>query len=212
MTVDEYEEIRSEPAHFAVLAGHEILECERVVKICESYLIVEKHGDAGLVADASDPRNHLKTCRVVIVDDIPEIRYLLKMLLAIEPSCTVVGEAGNGAEAITVIEDTQPELVVLDLQMPVMDGFQALPHIRRVSPSAHIIVFSSNEVDARLEKRLANLGADRFVKKGGDPNIIVNAIRDVALSGRDRNFSDDDGGGRHEDDANDAHERRTGDN
>lgn len=129
---------------------------------------------------------------MVVVDDIPEIRYLLKMLLAIEDSCTLVGEAGNGAEAIEVIDTVQPEVVVLDLEMPVMDGWQALPHVRRVAPTAHVIVFSSAHVDARLEKRLSNLGADRFVRKVGDPMVIVNAIKDVALSGRERTFSSSD--------------------
>lgn len=193
MTVDEYEEIRSEPAHFAVLSGHEILDCERVLATHPGFLVVEKFGAAGEIAGASDPRHKLTTCRIVVVDDIPEIRYLLKMLLAIEPSCTVVGEAGNGAEAIEVVDALQPEVVVLDLEMPVMDGWHALPHLRRVSPTSNIIVFSSSEMDARLEKRLSNLGADRFVRKGGDPSIIMTAVREVALSGRDRQFPDKDG-------------------
>jgi len=159
MSVDDYEEIRSEPDHFVVLAGHEIPEAERVVSKRDDYLIVRKFGDASKVATNSDPRNHRKACRVVVVDDIPEIRYLLKMLLAIEPSCTVVGEAGNGAEAIEVVDRTKPELVVLDLEMPTMDGWHALPHLRRVSPSSHLIVFSSTEADARIEKRRARDGS-----------------------------------------------------
>lgn len=191
MTVDEYEAIRAEPAHFAVLSGHEILDCERVLETHDHFLVVEKFGDAGRIAVAGDPRNSQTTCRVVVVDDIPEIRYLLKVLLAIEPSCTVVGEAGTGEEAIMVVTEQQPEVVVLDLEMPVMDGWHALPHLRRASPTSNIIVFSSTYIDGRLEKRLINLGADRFVRKGGDPTIIMNAIRDVALSGRDREFSDD---------------------
>lgn len=199
MTVDQYEEIRSQPAHFAVLSGHEILDCERVLATRGEYLIVEKFGDAGDVADASDPRNSLVTCRIVVVDDIPEIRYLLKMLLAIEPSCTVVGEASDGDEAIRVVEATQPEVVILDLEMPRMDGWHALPQLRRRSPTSHIIVFSSTEIDARLEKRLVNLGADRFIRKGGDPSVIMDAVRDVSLGGRDRQFSgtaaDSNGGG-----------------
>ncbi|MCW2962517.1 MAG: putative two-component system response regulator [Thermoleophilia bacterium] len=212
MSVDEYEVIRSEPAQFAVIAGHEILDCERVITTHPGYLIVEKFGDAGTVADAADPRHNLKTCRVVVVDDIPEIRYLLRIVLAVDPSSTVVGEASNGAEAIEVVDAMQPEVIVLDLEMPVMDGWHALPHLRRVAPTAHIIVFSSTEVDARLEKRLANLGADRFVRKGGDPSIIVNAVREVATSGRDRQFAGDgDGGGRHVDAADDDNPgRRSG--
>lgn len=191
MTVDQYEEIRSEPAHFAVIEGHEILDCERIVRTHEGYLVVEKFGDAGDVASESDPRNRQVTCRLVVVDDIPEIRYLLKMLLALEPSCTVVGEASNGAEAIEIVEKTQPEVVVLDLEMPILDGWHALPQLRRVAPTSNIIVFSSTEIDTRLEKRLTNLGATRFVRKGGDPSLIVEAIREVAQSGRDRKFSGD---------------------
>ena len=211
MSVDEYEEIRSEPAHFAVLGGHEILDCERVVATRDGYLIVEKFGDAGNIASASDPRHRDVTCRVAVVDDTPEIRYLLQMLLAVEPSCTVVGEAGNGAEAIELVDATQPEVIVLDLEMPVMDGWHALPHLRRVSPSSHIIVFSSTFVDARLEKRLINLGADRFVRKGGDPGIIVGAIREVALGGRDREFSEHDGVGRQVDHGSNGAGTRRGD-
>jgi CheY-like chemotaxis protein len=190
MTVDEYETIRSEPAHFAVIPGHEILECEQVVARHDWYLVVEKFGEAGRVADADDPRHNLRPCRVVIVDDIPEVRYLLKMLLAVEPSCIVVGEAGDGVSAVEVIKQSQPEVVVLDLEMPVLNGWQALPQIRSVSPSTHVIVFSSSDIEPRLEKRLSNLGAARFVQKGGDPSIIMDAIRDVALAGRNRKFSD----------------------
>jgi CheY-like chemotaxis protein len=199
MTVDQYELVRSEPAHFAVLAGHELLDCERIISRSDEYFVVEKFGDAGDVASASDPRHRDTVCRVVVVDDIPEIRYLLKMLLAIEPMCEVVGEAGNGAEAIEVVDRAQPEVVVLDLEMPVMDGWHALPHLRRVAPTSHIIVFTSTDVDGRLEKRLTNLGADRYVRKGGDPSVIMDAIRAVAVGGRDRTFSSGDGGGRHAD-------------
>lgn len=191
MSVDDYEEIRSQPDHFAVIAGHEMPDSEHVIATRDEYLIVQKYGDAGRVAVASDPRFHRRTCRVVVIDDIPEIRYLLKMLLALEDSCTVVGEASNGAEGIEVVDGTQPELVVLDLEMPTMDGWHALPHLRRVGPSTHIIVFSSTETDARMEKRLTNLGADRIVRKGGDPSIIMGAIREIALAGRDRVFADD---------------------
>ena len=208
MSVDDYEEIRSEPDHFAVLVGHELPDAERVVARRAEYLIVAKFGDAGRVAVAGDPRHHRTTCRIVVIDDIPEIRYLLKMLLAVEPSCIVVGEAGNGAEGIEVVDRTKPELVVLDLEMPTMDGWHALPHLRRVSPSTTIIVFSSTETDARIEKRLANLGADRIVRKGGDPSIIIEAIRDVATAGRDRQFHDEAPSGRQEDGGFPGAERR----
>lgn len=155
----------------------------------DGYLIVEKFGDAGRIADEGDPRHHLKICRVVIADDLPEIRQLLKMLVATEPSCTIVGEARDGVEAIEVVEATQPEIVVLDLEMPTMDGWHALPQLRRVSPTSYLIVSSSTRIDARLEKRLTNLGADRFIPKGST-SLLMDAIRTIALGGRDRHFSD----------------------
>ncbi|MCW2927118.1 MAG: hypothetical protein JWM86_1086 [Thermoleophilia bacterium] len=189
MTVDEYEDIRAHPSHFAVLVGHEMLDCERISMAHEGYLVVEKFGDAGDVADASDPRFSLKPCRVVIVDDTPEIIYLLRIVLSMEPSCTVVGDAEDGAEALTVVERLQPEVIVLDLEMPVMDGWHALPLLRRMAPTSHIIVFSSAHLDARQHKRLVNLGSDRFIPKGGDPSVLASAIREVATSGRDRQFA-----------------------
>ncbi|MCW2926019.1 MAG: putative two-component system response regulator [Thermoleophilia bacterium] len=190
MSVDEYEEIRSHPSQFAVLRGHEMLEAENVVVDHDRYLIVQKFGDAGDVADAGDPRNHLKPCRVVIVDDMPEMRYLLNILVATEPSCTIVGEAADGVEAVEMVKATQPEVVVLDLEMPVMDGWHALPEIRRVSPTSNVIVYSGTRIDARLNKRLVNLGASRFVPKGGSPSIVMDAIREVSLGGRNRVFSE----------------------
>ena len=215
MTVDEYEHIRCHGAQFAVLPGHELLNCESVVETLDEYLIVEKYGDAAEVADAADPRFINTTCRVLIVDDMIEIRYLQKMMLALEPSCTVVGEASNGSEAVECADSLQPEIIVLDLEMPIMDGWHALPHLRRVSPTSHIIIFSATFLDARLEKRLKNLGADRFVRKGGDPAVLISAVRDVALSGRDRRFSrndgDGDGDGRSDEHNDSENHRRNGD-
>lgn len=190
MTVDEYETIRSHPKQFAVLVGHEIPDCEKITSAHEGYLVVEKFGDAGGVAGSEDPRNTLTPCRVVIVDDTPEIVYLLRIVLSMETSCTVVGDAENGALGIDLVAELQPEVIVLDLEMPVMSGWDALPELRRIAPTSHIIVFSSAPIDARLEKRLLNLGASRFLPKGGDPSVLSAAIREVATSGRDREFSD----------------------
>jgi CheY-like chemotaxis protein len=188
LSADQYERVRSEPAQFAVLRGHEIPDCETIIEEFADFIIVEKYGAAGKVANNADPRHHLKTCRVVVVDDIFEIRVLLKMLLALEPTCTVVGEAENGAVAVQVAAQTLPEVIVLDMEMPVMNGWQALPQLRQVSPTSTIIVFSGMVMDDSLTKRLHNLGADYIVRKGGDPTIIVNAVRKVAESGAARSF------------------------
>jgi CheY-like chemotaxis protein len=192
MNVDEYEQIRSQPAQFAVIAGHELPIAERVVVRHEHYLIVEKYGAAGMVADAADPRNHLKTCRVVVVDEVPEVRQLLTLLIAAEPSCMLVGEASDAEEAVELVMRTQPEIVVMDLGPDTMEGWQTLYYLCRSSPTTHVIVYSSAAIDVTLEKRLVNIGADRIVRKTGDPGAIMHALRDVALSGRDRSFSSTD--------------------
>jgi CheY-like chemotaxis protein len=183
LSLDEYEKIRSAGARFAVRdETHVLLEAESVVEIFDRYVVVEKHSECRPVVEARDPRQHAKRCRVLIVDDIVEIRLLLKMLLQLEPTCTVVGEAGNGAEAIDAVTETDPDIVILDLQMPVMDGWEALPAIVKLLPHGKVIVFTSEHADVR---RLAKLGAFDYVPKGGDPTVIVQAITEAALSGAD---------------------------
>lgn len=184
LTTDEYEMVRSAGARFAVLdESHVFPEAESVVETFDRYVVVEKHSESRSVAEDRDPRQHSKRCRVLIVDDVVEVRILLKMLLQLEPSCMVVGEAGTGAEAIDAVRETEPDIVILDLQMPVMDGWEALPAIVELLPQGKVLVFSSAGVD---ERRLVQLGAFNFVPKGGDPSVLVNAIKEAALSGADR--------------------------
>jgi DNA-binding NarL/FixJ family response regulator len=112
--------------------------------------------------------------RVLLCDDSPQIRELLRIVLELEGN-EVVGEAGNGREAVEEAERLQPDVVLLDLSMPVMDGLEALPEIRRVAPEARIIVLSGFDNDRLVSQALA-LGADQYVPKGGDPNEIVDAV------------------------------------
>jgi DNA-binding NarL/FixJ family response regulator len=112
--------------------------------------------------------------RVLLCDDSPQIRELLRIVLELEGN-EVVSEAGNGREAVEEAERLQPDVVLLDLSMPVMDGLEALPEIRRVAPEARIIVLSGFDNDRLVSQALA-LGADQYVPKGGDPNEIVDAV------------------------------------
>ena len=112
--------------------------------------------------------------RVLVCDDSPQIRELVRIVLELEGD-EVVGEAENGREAVDEAERLQPEVVLLDLSMPVMDGLEALPEIRRVAPQARIIVLSGFDRDRLVSQALA-LGADHYVPKGGDPDEIVDAV------------------------------------
>jgi DNA-binding NarL/FixJ family response regulator len=114
--------------------------------------------------------------RVVIVDDQPDIRLLLGTRLALEPDISVVGEASNGAEAIQRARETAPDAIVLDLQMPVMDGFTAVPVLRTINPGTRIVLFSGvgDPSDERLE---GPAKPDGFVRKGADLRILIEALR-----------------------------------
>jgi DNA-binding NarL/FixJ family response regulator len=116
---------------------------------------------------------------VVVADDVEAIRLMLAFVLDMHPSIDVVGEARNGREAVDQAERHQPTVVVLDLSMPIMDGLEALPEIRRVAPGAKIVVLSGFETDAMAAQALA-LGAESYVEKGADPDVIVRAIEAAA--------------------------------
>jgi two-component system chemotaxis response regulator CheB len=81
--------------------------------------------------------------RVLVVDDKSDIRRLLATRLGLDPGLEVVGEAANGVEAIARVRELTPEVVVLDLQMPVMTGQEVIPIVRSLQPRARIVVFSA---------------------------------------------------------------------
>lgn len=104
-------------------------------------------------------------CTVVLADDTPEIRTLIRLTLEDYGDIEVVGEAGNGAEAVEIVKELQPDALVLDLAMPVMDGFQAIPEVRRTAPETKIIVLSGFETRLMSERALS-LGAHAYCEKG----------------------------------------------
>ncbi|HEU4449711.1 MAG TPA: response regulator transcription factor [Gaiellaceae bacterium] len=118
--------------------------------------------------------------RVLLCDDSGTLRELLRVVLELEGH-EVVAEAENGAEAVAAAEREQPDIVLLDLSMPVMDGLEALPEIRRVAPASRVVVFSGFDNEA-LVARALELGAIRYVAKGGDPDEIVGAVSEAAAA------------------------------
>lgn len=115
--------------------------------------------------------------RVVLVDDTADIRTLLRIGFDLHPAFEVVGEAGDGRQAIEVCRTEQPDLVILDLRMPVMDGLAALPLLREACPAVRVILFSADASPADCE-RAVELGADECLcKSHAIPELPEVALR-----------------------------------
>jgi DNA-binding NarL/FixJ family response regulator len=117
--------------------------------------------------------------RVVICDDVAELRALVRAQLEADGDIAVVGEAGSGTEAIGVIEEERPELVLLDLSMPDMDGLEVLAKLREAAPETRVVVFSGF-VAGPLGRRAVALGAYDYVEKGAPADELRRAVRAAA--------------------------------
>src|SRR5262245_56342552 len=118
------------------------------------------------------------TIRVLVVDDVPDIRKLIRLTLERCGPFDVVGEAGDGAQAISEAARLQPDIVLLDLSMPVMDGLEALPEILRSSPDSKVLVlsgFTAGEMSAEALKR----GAAGYMEKGGIVGKLGPRLREL---------------------------------
>lgn len=113
---------------------------------------------------------------VVIADDEDDIRLLLKLQLR-QFGISVVGEASDGSEALLVCEATTPDVIILDLLMPNMNGFEAIPELRRRCPDVKIIAYSAVAGDFVREEMDRHDVPLRL--KNGDPEPLVSAIRAV---------------------------------
>lgn len=117
--------------------------------------------------------------RVVLADDTADIRLLTRTVLDLDGGFEVVGEASTGTEAVTLVRELSPDVVVLDLAMPEMDGLQALPLIRSESPTTQVVVMSGFE-RAALGPEAFALGAAEYVYKGSPLSQLVSVLRAVA--------------------------------
>jgi CheY-like chemotaxis protein len=109
---------------------------------------------------------------VLIVDDTEDMRLLLRLALERAGAFTIVGEAGDGRTAVELAATLQPDAVLLDLAMPVMDGLQALPLVRQASPASCVVVLSGFN-GRQLAAEAAALGAHGYIEKGVRPADLV---------------------------------------
>ncbi|MCW2974858.1 MAG: response regulator transcription factor [Actinomycetia bacterium] len=115
------------------------------------------------------------TIGVLICDDVDAMRRLLRIVVELSPSLHVVGEAANGEEAVSQALVLQPDVILLDLSMPVRTGLDALPEIRTVAPAAKVIAFSGLE-ESVVGGLARDAGAALFLQKGAHPDAIAAAI------------------------------------
>jgi NarL family two-component system response regulator LiaR len=116
--------------------------------------------------------------RVLIADDHPIVRRGLRAFLELQDSVEVVGEAADGEEAVRQVEALLPDVVLMDLVMPRLDGIEAIRRIREVSPSTRAIVLTSYADDARIFPAV-QAGAAGYLLKDVEPSQLLEAIRAV---------------------------------
>ena len=116
--------------------------------------------------------------RTVLADDVFDLRFMVKLALERSGRFQVVGEAENGDEAVEMAKEFQPDLVLLDVSMPVKDGLEALPDIRSVSPGAKVVMLSGFEASRLASTALAS-GASAYLEKGIPPGELVSELLKV---------------------------------
>lgn len=119
-----------------------------------------------------------KVTSVLIVDDHPLLREGVAAVLEAETDITVVGEARDGAEAVALFGRLRPDIVLMDLQMPAMDGVDAIAAIRAQAPEARIIVLTTYAGDVRALRAL-KAGASAYLLKSGLRRELIDTIRTV---------------------------------
>ncbi|MEE1739966.1 response regulator transcription factor [Streptomyces sp. BE147] len=121
----------------------------------------------------------MPTVKLILADDETMIRAGLRAILAGDPTIEVVAEAADGREAIALTLEHRPDVVLMDIRMPVMDGLTATEEIKRVSPSTSVLVLTTFSESEYVSRALAG-GACGFMLKSGDPRELLAGVHTAA--------------------------------
>ncbi|MDO4412266.1 response regulator transcription factor [Cutibacterium sp.] len=116
--------------------------------------------------------------RLLLADDQQMVRAGFRLVLDAQPDMSVVGEANNGAEAVTLVNELSPDVVLMDIRMPILDGLGATEKIMATHPEARILVLTTFDLDEYVHAAL-RAGASGFMLKDAGPTELLAAIRAV---------------------------------
>ena len=120
--------------------------------------------------------------RILVADDHPVVRDGLVAMLSTQPDFEVVGEAADGLQAVALAKKLRPHIVLLDLEMPGLDGVEALAQMRLACPEVRALVFTAFDTDDRIVGAV-RAGAQGYLLKGAPRDDLFNAIRVVSAGG-----------------------------
>ncbi|MEO7934102.1 MAG: response regulator transcription factor [Chthoniobacterales bacterium] len=121
-----------------------------------------------------------KSLTILLAEDHMMVREGFRTLLELEPDFSIVGEARDGRTAVALARQLQPDILLLDLAMPRMNGLEAARQIRLAQPACKILILSAHSDDAYVEQALA-CGVSGFLLKQSSASLLTHAIREVAL-------------------------------
>ena len=136
----------------------------------------------GLLADANPQAKNLHVIRILVADDHPAVRDGLVAMLSTQPDFRVVGQASTGSEVITNVEIAQPDMLLLDLEMPELDGVEALRQVTSEHPDVKVLVFTAFDDDERMVATV-QAGARGYLLKGSPRDEVFKAIRVIRQGG-----------------------------
>ncbi len=117
--------------------------------------------------------------RVLIADDHSMVRHGLKQILELENDMVVVAQASNGREAVELTKQHNPDVVLMDINMPILNGLQAIKELKQEKHPSKVIVLTIHEDREYLFKTL-QMGAQGYVLKDAEPSVLIDAIRNVS--------------------------------
>ncbi|WP_126970519.1 response regulator transcription factor [Gynurincola endophyticus] len=120
--------------------------------------------------------SQLDTIKVAIADDHALFRSGVKTALSVKKDVELIAEADNGMQLINLLKHIEPDVILLDIQMPIMDGIQTLPEIRKIRPNTKVIILSMHN-DHSMISKLMEIGANSYLTKNSDSETIYQAIK-----------------------------------
>lgn len=141
-------------------------------------MVARERNDQLKPADLSDEISLSNTIRILIVDDHEGVRNGLRILLEPSQKIAVIGESADGATALSLAETLVPDLLILDIEMPGMNGIEVARRLRRAGRPVHILGLSSHDSNTYIEM-LMQVGFDGYLTKDEAPDLLIQAIYDV---------------------------------